>query len=149
MVNYFYLDSGDFLGFFATYDTARDTIIALGTFDDQKKQYNVIARESDSGFKANDMFYLIEGNAIMAYQNPDYSLKITASRLNQGLNTLQFQIMKSSDLYILNFKIQLINSLYSSVKLNANHFIPWEQDFDLVMPLDRDMIYGNGLGFRI
>ena len=39
--------------------------------------------------------------------------------------------------------------VYNSVKLNANHFISWEQNFDLVMPLDRDMIYGNGLGFRI
>lgn len=113
MVRYFYLDISDFVGFYASYDTAKDTIIALGTFDDQKKQYSVISRESDSGFKANDMFYLIEGNAIMAYQNPDYSIKITASRLKQGLNTLQFQIMKNADLYILNFKIQLINSLYS------------------------------------
>ena len=57
--------------------------------------------------------------------------------------------MKNSDLYILNCKIQLIESLYGSVKLNANHYIPWEQNYDLVMPLDRDMVYGNGLSFEI
>ena len=90
MIRYLYIDPNDFIGFYASYDTSPNIVIALGTFDDQKKQYNVIARECDAGSQANDMFYLVEGNAIMGYQNPSYSIIVAANRLKPGLNTLQF-----------------------------------------------------------
>jgi hypothetical protein len=112
-------------------------------------EYDVLSKECDSGFFYNGVHYSTEGNVIKGYKNPKYALQIVANRLQRGENKILFQVTKGNTLYILNFRIDLKRALYHDVKIDASHYVIWESNYDLLMPLNRNLIYGNGLSFKI
>lgn len=139
----------NFIKFFCFYADNPNTLMVFGTFDDEKMEYDILSKECDSGFTFNGVHYSIEGNVIKGYKNPQYGLQIISNHLQIGQNRLQLQVTKGNVLYILNFRITLQKSLYSDVKIDASHYVIWEGDYDLLMPLNRNLIYGNGLSFKI
>lgn len=143
------MNEDNFIEFEVSYQTEVDKLLVFGSFNDQKMEYDVLSKECDSGYYFNGTHYSIEGNVIKGYRNPQYALQIIANKLKKGPNKIQLQVTKGSTLYILNYRVELNTKLYSDVKIDASHYVIWEDEYDLLMPLNRNLIYGNGLGFKI
>lgn len=143
------INKKNFVTFEGVFNTDPYRLLLFGAYDDQKLEISIIVHESDSGFMYNDFFIITVDNVLKIFQDPNYHLEINANRLSPGSNSLKLQIKRGPNLYLLTYNIELTDILYDQFDIEANYFVLWEDEYDLVMPINRNLVYGNGLEFKI